>query len=260
MYIYSEPRRQLHNSGEHGIVPGEKRNDLKEKLLMRKPAVCIVVSVLCLFMLMNCFAEKNETGKTAYDYMVLVNKAHRLPDNWESNVVLKEAVNKWGETHLVEEKALEQFLKLQKECADEGIIIELDSTTRSVARQQELWDDWTIEKGEDYVKKYVAVPGYSEHHTGLAIDVCLEKDGRRIDDNDEMIAEKEIFAKVHEKLAKYGFILRYPDGKDAETGYSYELWHFRYIDNPEIAKEIMDKGSKRIEKSEWFRYHNLYNK
>ena len=46
-------------------------------------------------------------------------------------------------------------------------------------------------------------------YTGLAIDVCLEKDGRRIDDNDEMIAEKEIFAKVHEKLAKYGFILRY---------------------------------------------------
>ena len=101
--------------------------------------------------------------KSAYDYMVLVNKAHKLPDNWESNVVLKEAVNKWGETYLVEEKALEQFLKLQKECADEGVIIELDSTTRSVARQQELWDDWTIEKGEDYVKKYVAVPGYSEH-------------------------------------------------------------------------------------------------
>ncbi len=184
----------------------------------------------------------SDKEKAAYDYMVLVNKAHKLPDNWESNVVLKEAVNKWGETYLVEEKALEQFLKLQKECADEGIIIELDSTTRSVAKQQELWDEWTIEKGEDYVKKYVAVPGYSEHHTGLAIDVCLEKDGRRIDDNDEMIAEREIFAKVHEKLAKYGFILRYLDGKDAETGYSYEPWHFRYIDNPEVAKEIMDKG------------------
>ena len=130
----------------------------------------------------------SDPEKAAYDYLVLVNKAHKLPDNWESNVVLKEGVNKWGETYLVEEKALEQFLKLQKECADEGIIIELDSTTRSVARQQELWDEWTIEKGENYVKKYVAVPGYSEHHTGLAIDVCLEKDGRRIDDNDGMIA------------------------------------------------------------------------
>ena len=43
-------------------------------------------------------------------------------------------------------------------------------------------------------------------------------------------------------LPMYGFILRYLDEKDAQTGYSYEPWHFRYIDNPEIAKEIMDKG------------------
>ena len=186
--------------------------------------------------------QVTEQAKAAYDYMVLVNKTHKLPDDWESKVVLKEATNRYGETYKVEEKALEQFEKLQKECADEGIYIELDSTTRSVAEQQKLWDDWTVEKGEDYVKKYVAVPGYSEHHTGLAIDVCLDKDGKRIDDNDDMIAEKEIFAKVHAKLAKYGFILRYLEGKDAETGYSYEPWHFRYINDPTIAKEIMDKG------------------
>ena len=186
--------------------------------------------------------QVTEQAKAAYDYMVLVNMAHKLPDDWESKVVLKEATNRYGETYKVEEKALEQFEKLQKECADEGIYIELDSTTRSVAEQQKLWDDWTVEKGEDYVKKYVAVPGYSEHHTGLAIDVCLDKDGKRIDDNDDMIAEKEIFAKVHAKLAKYGFILRYLEGKDAETGYSYEPWHFRYINDPTIAKEIMDKG------------------
>ena len=185
---------------------------------------------------------KDPDAEDAYNYMVLVNKTHKLPDDWEGNVVLEEATNRYGETYKVERKALQQFLYLQKELADEGIYIELDSTTRSVAEQQKLWDDWTVEKGEDYVKKYVAVPGYSEHHTGLAIDVCLEKDGKRIDDNDDMIAEREIFAKVHEKLAKYGFILRYMEGKDAETGYSYEPWHFRYIDNPEIAKEIMDKG------------------
>ena len=158
-----------------------------------------------------------------------------------SAALRQEVINVWTATTF-EFCTLEQFEKLQKECADEGIYIELDSTTRSVAEQQKLWDDWTVEKGEDYVKKYVAVPGYSEHHTGLAIDVCLDKDGKRIDDNDDMIAEKEIFAKVHAKLAKYGFILRYLEGKDAETGYSYEPWHFRYINDPTIAKEIMDKG------------------
>ena len=70
----------------------------------------------------------------------------------------------------------------------------------------------------------------------------LIKDGEVIDDNDDMIAEKEIFAKVHARLAEFGFILRYPEGKDEITGYSYEPWHFRYIDSPEIAKEIMDSG------------------
>ncbi len=180
--------------------------------------------------------------QAAYDYLVLVNKTHKLPDDWESKVVLKEATNRYGETYKVEEKALEQFLKLQKECADEGIYIELDSTTRSVAEQQKLWDDWTIEKGEEYVKKYVAVPGYSEHHTGLAIDICLVVDGKRVDDNDDMIAQREIFAKIHEKLAKYGFILRFLEGKEAETGYAYEPWHFRYINDPVLAQEIMDKG------------------
>ena len=57
-----------------------------------------------------------------------------------------------------------------------------------------------------------------------------------------MIAEREIFSKIHEKIAKYGFILRYLEGKDDITGYGYEPWHFRYIDSPKIAKEIMDKN------------------
>ena len=57
-----------------------------------------------------------------------------------------------------------------------------------------------------------------------------------------MIAQKEIFAKIHSKLAKYGFILRYPEGKKDSTGYAYEPWHFRYINDSKIAKEIMGKG------------------
>ena len=123
----------------------------------------------------------------------------------------------------------------------EGIDIELDSTYRSVQRQEELWAEFEEKYGLEYCQKYVAVPGYSEHHTGLAIDVCLIKDGEVIDDNDAMIAETEIFAKVHEKLADYGFILRYPEGREDVTGYSYEPWHFRYV-GEEAAKEITEQG------------------
>ena len=184
--------------------------------------------------------KKKEDSKI--NYLALVNKQNKLPDDWEKNVELVDVTNGLGQTYKVEKKAAEAYDKLREELSNEGIIIELDSTTRSVAEQQKLWDEWTVEYGEDYVKKYVAVPGYSEHHTGLAIDIKLIKDGKVIDDNDAMIAEREIFSKIHPKLAKYGFILRYLEGKDAITGYGYEPWHFRYINNPTIAKEIMDKG------------------
>ena len=59
----------------------------------------------------------------------------------------------------------------------------------------------------------------------------LIKDGKAIYENDDMLKETEIFAKVHEKLSDYGFILRYPEGKDDITGYGYEPWHFRYVGN-----------------------------
>ena len=70
----------------------------------------------------------------------------------------------------------------------------------------------------------------------------LIKDGKAIYENDDMLKETEIFAKVHEKLSDYGFILRYPEGKDDITGYGYEPWHFRYVGSVDVAKGIMNKG------------------
>jgi hypothetical protein len=61
-------------------------------------------------------------------------------------------------------------------------------------------------------------------------------------ENEDMVKEKEIFDKVHEKLADYGFILRYLEWKEDITWYWYEPWHLRYIGNVDIAKEIMEKG------------------
>ena len=204
------------------------------------------MAAICLLLMMSgtAFAGEDISAEETpgIDYFVLVNKTHSLPEDWEEKVVLKESQNRYGETYLVEEKALESFYALQEELLEEGIIMELDSTYRSVEEQQQLWDEWMVEFGEDYVKRYVAVPGYSEHHTGLAIDICIEKDGVRINDNDEMIAEEEIFTKIHEHLAEHGFILRYLDGKEYITGYGYEPWHFRYIGDVDAAREIMSEG------------------
>lgn len=174
-------------------------------------------------------------------YLVLVNKTHKLPDNWENMVQIDTVKNSLGEELQIEHKTYEQYQLLREELLKEGIQIELDSVYRSVDEQQEIWDEWMAEKGEDYVKKYLAVPGYSEHHTGLAVDIFLIKDGEQIRENEDMIADKEDFAKIHELMPKYGFILRYPEGKESITGYAYEPWHLRYIDSPNLAKEITDK-------------------
>ena len=214
--------------------------------IMKKIAIISLVMV-CMISLTSCTKEKKQE-EAKYDYMVLVNKKNKLPDDWEKNLELTDTKNAWDEDIQVEKKAFEQYKKLKeevnKDLEEYNAEIELDSTYRSVAAQQELWDDWSKdpEKGPEYVKKFVAVPGYSEHHTGLAIDICLIIDGEIVADNDDMIAQREIFSKVHAKLAKYGFILRYLEGKDDITGYAYEPWHLRYIDDAEIAKEIMDNN------------------
>ena len=208
--------------------------------MKKKYLIGLLAIVLC-FTLIGCGKEEKEKEKDTIDYLVLVNKENKLPDDWEEKVELSDAEDFEGGTIQVEKKALEQFNKLKEALHEEGVDIVLDSCYRSVKRQQEIWDQFTEEYGEEYTKKYVAVPGYSEHHTGLAIDVALYKDGKYIYDNDEMIAEKDIFAKVHAKLADYGFILRYKEGKEDTTGYGYEPWHFRYVGSVEVAKEIMDK-------------------
>ena len=172
-----------------------------------------------------------------FDYLVLVNKVSKLPADYESKVQLIEVENSFGKKFQIEKTTYEHFVNLREELLAEGIQIELDSVYRSVARQCEIVDEFTANYGADYVKKYVAVPGFSEHHTGLAVDICLVVDGRIIDDNDEMIAQKEIFSRIHSKLADNGFILRYLPGKENITGYAYEPWHFRYV-GKKVAKEI----------------------
>ena len=212
-----------------------------------KKNLLIISIVLCAVVLITGCDKKGknvENTNKKYDYLVLVNKQNKLPDDWESIVELVDTKNAWDEDIKIEKETFEAYKKLKADVEKEGVYIELDSVYRSVKAQQELWDNWSKdpEKGPEYVKKYVAVPGYSEHHTGLAVDICLKIDGKLVYDNDEMKKEKEIFSKIHSKLADYGFILRYLDGKDDITGYAYEPWHLRYIGSVEIAKEIMSKN------------------
>jgi len=213
---------------------------------MKKKKVILMAAIISVAGILTtaCGApkeQKNETKKI--DYLVLVNKYSHLPDDWEKNVELVSAKNAWNEDVKLEKQTYEKYKELEKALKEEGVTIVLDSIYRSVKEQQDLWDRWSKdpEKGIDYAKKYAAVPGFSEHHTGLAVDIVIEKDGKLIEENEDMIEEREIFEKIHKKLADYGFILRYLEGRDDITGYTYEPWHLRYVGSKKIAKEIMDK-------------------
>lgn len=207
---------------------------MKKKVL----GIISIVVIIATVMAFTACSKRPETGV----YLTLVNKTHQLPDNWESKIQLDTVKNSLDEELQIEHQTYEQFQLLRNELLKQGVQIELDSIYRSVEDQQELWDYFTEEYGEEYTKKYAAVPGYSEHHTGLAVDIFLIKDGQEIRENDDMIADREDFAKIHALLSDYGFILRYLEGKEAITGYAYEPWHLRYVGSKDIAKEITEKG------------------
>ncbi len=189
------------------------------------------------------------------DYLVLVNKVHPLPEGWEGALETVTMTNSVGEQVEIEKKAYEAYLLLKDDLEkNEGIFLELDSARRSIAAQQEIMDSFTKKYGADYAARVVAQPGSSEHHTGLALDLCFRtrnEDGTFTDvyDNEDMTKPEYlgIWETIHAKLADYGFILRYPRDKEYITGYAYEPWHIRYINDPETARAIMSRPGMTLE-------------
>lgn len=188
----------------------------------------------------NTVSGSMNTGKT--DYLVLVNRDRPVAENWMDSIEIKECVNTLGETVRFERRTYEAYMRLKEIIASEGIMIQADSCLRTVAEQQEITDIFLEKYGEEYTRKTVAVPGYSEHHTGLCVDLYFVIDGVDIYQNEDTEKYPWIWGKIHAHLTECGFILRYPQGKESITGYSYEPWHIRYVGGPLIAKNIMDQN------------------
>ena len=181
-------------------------------------------------------------NKEEIDYLILINKQNPLPSDWESKVQIVHMTNSLGVDVPVEAKTYQAYLKLKSSLELEGIYINLDSAQRTVSYQKKIMNEFIQKYGPDYAKNYVATPGYSEHHTGLALDLYLKVDGVDVVENEDLMKHIEIWTKIHEKISDYGFILRFPEDKKHITGCSYEPWHIRYIDDVELAKDIMKKG------------------
>jgi len=163
------------------------------------------------------------------NYLNVVNKSNLIDASYFDNLELVECNDVLGETISVEKETHAAYLKLKNFLKTKNIFIELDSAYRSIEEQQRIIDDYTIKYGIDYVNKYVAPIKTSEHHTGLAIDLALVVNGKKITENEDLFANENIYLEIHKYLSDFGFILRYPKGKENITGYNYEPWHIRYV-------------------------------
>lgn len=101
---------------------------------------------------------------------------------------------------------------------------------RTKKNQQDLWDETIKERGITFTNKYVAKPGCSEHELGLAVDIGLKNTIN--DPIKPTFSTGPIVARFLSNMADFGFILRYPKGKESITHISYEPWHFRYVGTP----------------------------
>ena len=207
-----------------------------------------IIALFLSAVLLLSVAAMSAAAEDGIDYLALVNKLNPLPEGWEDALETVTITNSVGDEVEVEKKAYSAYLALKEDLeVNDGIYLELDSARRSVAAQQDIMDRFIEKYGADYAAKTVAVPGYSEHHTGLALDLYFKlknEDGSFTDVyyNEDMVQYPEIWEKIHARLADYGFILRYLEGREHITGYGYEPWHIRYVDSPGIAKEITEKG------------------
>ena len=160
------------------------------------------------------------------DYSILVNKDNPLPRaHIPANLV--EAESKYKEGIKLDIKAKEAFKRLKEEASKYGYLIDIESGYRDYDYQEKIYNKLLEEKGFAYTVTRIAEPGKSEHQTALAIDFCVYREEKCYIEHE--IEDFEETKWVHNNAHRFGFILRYPEGKEDITKYSYEPWHLRYV-------------------------------
>lgn len=168
--------------------------------------------------------------------LALVNYKNPVPSDWSI-----EFTNLRND-HKVDSRIYPELQKMFDDCRGAGFSPLIRESYRTKEDQQKIFDDkvsayksegYNDETAHDKASEYAALPGYSEHQLGLAVDITAE--------NPTVSNNEKIWVWLRNNCADYGFILRYPVGKEDITGIEYEPWHFRYV-GKEAALEIMESG------------------
>ncbi|MED4581960.1 M15 family metallopeptidase [Brevibacillus choshinensis] len=173
---------------------------------------------------------------------VVVNKQRALPADYIPSDLVEPNVpfpfDEKVEKRMMRAEAAGALEKLFAQAKEQGIELYAVSGYRSYRTQKSLFDTYVKTQGADHAAAYSAVPGKSEHQTGLAMDVSGADAQTRLEESFADTPEGQWLAA---NCAPFGFIIRYVKGKEDITGYAYEPWHLRYV-GKEIAQEIMSKG------------------
>lgn len=195
--------------------------------------------------------ERREPENITYEFseddwrLILINKQHSIPDGYEEEVPLGNISTMKGIMHC-DERIIDDLLDMIQAAKDDGVTLAICSPYRDLQYQEMLFGRKItkyMKRGLSYMEAYqlasqaVTVPNASEHQIGLALDIVT----------DTYVALNEGFADtaagkwLAENSCKYGFILRYPKGKEDITGIEYEPWHFRYV-GVEAATLMTEQG------------------
>ncbi|MDQ6420149.1 M15 family metallopeptidase [Paenibacillus sp. LHD-117] len=172
----------------------------------------------------------------------LVNPYNKLPEDYEPDDLdypnVKFIFSDKVEKRMLREEAARALEKLFSGAEADGIYLAGVSAYRSHATQTKLFDRYVKRDGYEKARTYSALPGTSEHETGLAIDVTSSDGSCAAAD---CFGDTEEAAWLAANAVKFGFIVRYPEGKDKITGYQYEPWHLRYVGD-DLAEELASGG------------------
>lgn len=175
--------------------------------------------------------------------LILVNKQHSIPDDYEFTTG---AIKTMKGTQYCDERIIDDLLRMLQAAQNDNISLQVCSPYRTMEYQQMLFNNHIKEymrKGLSYMEAFqlssvaVNVPGSSEHQIGLALDIVTPSYKRLV----EGFADTDAGKWLAENCYKYGFILRYPKGKEYITGIEFEPWHFRYV-GVDAATVITERG------------------
>lgn len=192
-------------------------------------------------------SEKDSADRISFSKedwkLVLINKQHPIPDEYEFTLGTIKTVK--GNMKC-DERIIEELLGMMQAAKADGVNLAICSPYRDMNRQEVLFERKIkayMDKGMSYMDAYslssqaVTVPGASEHQIGLAIDIISDTYWTL----DEGFGETDAGMWLEEHCSEYGFILRYPKGKEYITSIEFEPWHFRYVGR-EAAVIIMEEG------------------